>query len=77
VGAVEKKRRRDGTSPRANGDAPRQREEAVKAGLLAAFNAIGGAKSMPPGLRDEGDFSREPLSEPDDAMDTDYIGGAR
>jgi hypothetical protein len=68
VGAVGKKRRANGTSPRANGDAPRQREEAVKAGLLAAFKEIGGVKSMPPGLKDEG----EP--EPD-AMDTDYIGG--
>lgn len=76
VGAAEKKRRHNGTSPRANGDAPRQREEAVKAGLLAAFKAIGGAKEMPAGLRGEDDFSREPLPEPD-ATDTDYIGGTR
>ena len=72
VGAVQKKGRQSGTNPRANGDAPRQREEQVKAGLLAAFKAIGGAKSMPKGLKDEDDGPPEP-----DAMVDDYIGGAR
>jgi hypothetical protein len=40
---------------RSNGDSPRQREAAVKAGLLAAFNEIGGLKSMPDGLTGDPD----------------------
>ena len=47
--------RKNGRNPRANGDSPRQREEQVKNGLLAAFKEIGGVKSMPgtPSSREE------------------------
>ena len=39
--------RKESRNPRSNGDSPRQREEQVKNGLLAAFKEIGGLKSMP------------------------------
>lgn len=64
VGARPKARRGSGENPRATGDAPRQREEAVKRGMLAALNEMGGVKSMPPGLRDE-EPRRSPLTDLD------------
>jgi hypothetical protein len=45
--------RRNGTNNRANGDSPRQREEQVKAGIMAAAAALNVGKSMPPGLKGE------------------------
>lgn len=49
--------RKKGRNPRSNGDSPRQREEAVKRGLLAAVKEMGGMKSMPSGLKDRADAS--------------------
>jgi hypothetical protein len=48
--------RAKGDSPRQRGDSPRHRAQAVRDGLLAAFEAMGGMKSMPLGLRAEPAF---------------------